>query len=373
MPLISLEIRNVRVYEHAQIHPDPNLNLIIGANASGKTSLLEAIHLLGTGRSYRTSDLEQIQKQNTLGLSVQGGLAIDLGAQASTAEVSFSRSSERRRITINGLAQTQVSAIAQLLPLQVISPDTHYEFRGSSRHRRGVLDWVLFHVEPEFQDIFGRYQRILQQRNAGLKASAQSRARHVWDESLAVLGEEIHAMRMRVLAGLKADFMACCRDLLGPEQEVDLFLESGWQQGKNLRQCLADDAARDGARGFTHSGPHRADLSINLYHLAKPIDASHGQYKLLVMALRLAQIRFFAESKNKRCCLLIDDLAAELDTEHRARLVKLLSSLPVQLFVTATESSSIDIHDWPSYKAFHVEQGSIKEGGYTRIYRAAAP
>ena len=373
MPLISLEIRNVRVYKHAQIHPDPNLNLIVGANASGKTSLLEAIHLLGTGRSYRTSDFEQIQKQNTLGLSVQGALTIGLDAQTDSTEVSFSRSSEGRRITINGLAQAQVSAIAQLLPLQVISPDTHYEFRGSSRHRRGVLDWVLFHVEPEFQEIWSRYQRILQQRNAGLKASTQARTRHVWDESLAVLGEDIHSRRMHVLACLKADFMACCHDLLGADQEVDLVLESGWEQNKNLSQCLVDDAGRDGVRGFTHSGPHRADLSINLNHLGKPIDASHGQYKLLVMALRLAQIRFFAESKNKRCCLLIDDLAAELDTEHRARMVKLLSSLPIQLFVTATDSASIDIHDWPTHKAFHVEQGSIKEGAQTRIYRAVGP
>lgn len=373
MPLISLEIRNVRVYAHAQILPDPNLNLIIGANASGKTSLLEAIHLLGTGRSYRTSDLEQIQKQNAIGLSVQGGLTIGLGAQAASTEVSFSRSSEGRRITINGLAQAQASTIAQLLPLQVISPDSHYEFRGSSRHRRGVLDWTLFHVEPEFHEISSRYQRVLQQRNAGLKASTHSRLRHVWDESLAVLGEEVHAMRMHVLACLKTDFMTCCRDLFGTDQEVDLILESGWQQNKNLSQCLADDAGRDAARGFTHSGPHRADLSINLQYLAKPMDASHGQYKLLVMALRLAQIRFLAESKNKRCCLLIDDLAAELDTQHRARLVKLLSSLPIQLFVTATDQASIHIHDWPNHKAFHVEQGLIKEGVPTRIYRAAAP
>lgn len=360
MPLISLEIRNVRVYEHAQIHPDPNLNLIVGVNASGKTSFLEAIHLLGTGRSYRTSDLEKIQKQNTAGLSVQGRLSIGQDEQAGSNDVGFSRSSEGRRITINGLAQPQISTIAQLLPLQVISPDTHYEFRGSSRHRRGVLDWVLFHVEPEFQDIWTRYQRVLQQRNAGLKAATRNRAGQAWDESLAVLGEKIHAMRTHVMISLKTNFMGSCLDLLGADQEVDLVLDPGWQQGESLSHCLVSDAGRDNARGFTHSGPHRADLSVCLNHLAKPIDPSHGQYKLLVMALRLAQIRLFAESKNKRCCLLIDDLAAELDTEHRARLVKLLSSLPIQLFVTATDQAMIDIQDWPSHKAFHVEQGSIK-------------
>mgnify|MGYP001568699123 CR=1 FL=1 len=166
MPLIALEIQNVRIYKHARLSPDPHLNLIVGSNASGKTTLLEAIHLLSVGRSFRTSQIEQIQNRTGSGLSVQGQ-ASDPGTKSCT-HIGLVHTEQGRRATVNGLVQNQMSTLAQYLPLQVISPDTHYEFRNSARHRRGVLDWGLFHVEPDFLGLWNRYQRIVQQRNAAL-------------------------------------------------------------------------------------------------------------------------------------------------------------------------------------------------------------
>ena len=359
MPLISLEIQNIRIYERARFTPDPQLNLIVGDNASGKTSLLEAIYLLGLGRSFRTNQIEQLQKRDGHGLSVHGGVG-EPGAQSHN-QLGFVHGEQGRRATINGLAQKQISALAQHLPLQAISPDTHYEFRNSARHRRGVLDWGLFHVEPDFLGLWSRYQRILQQRNAALKTAAPAKSRHVWDEELASTGEELHAKRSALITRLKTDYQFCCQELLGPGYQGSLIFDSGWAEGKSLAESLGQDAARDLARGFTHSGPHRADLRVELYSQTAPLDASHGQYKLLVIALRLAQIRNFIESGKRHCCLLIDDLAAELDSEHRARLTLFLSRLPVQIFVTATEATQIERRTWPSHKAFHVEQGTIEE------------
>ncbi len=166
---------------------------------------------------------------------------------------------------------------------------------------------------------------------------------------------------MNLVSRLKDDFHFCCQELLGAGYEGELIFESGWEDGKNLAECLRQDQSRDRARGFTHSGPHRADLRIELHAHSAQVDASHGQYKLLVMALRLAQIRKFIGSGNRHCCLLIDDLAAELDLEHRARLARFLSRLPAQLFITATEAALIERRSWPSHKAFHVEQGTIEE------------
>jgi DNA replication and repair protein RecF len=320
---------------------------------------------------------------------VQGRIS-DPGTQSCT-QLGLAHSEEGRRATINGLAQKQVSALAQHLPLQVISPDTHYEFRNSARHRRGTLDWGLFHVEPDFLGLWNRYQRILQQRNAALKASAQAKARHVRDEDLAITGEALHTKRSGLVARLKTDYQFCCQQLLGAGYEGSLIFESGWEDGKSLAECLRQDAPRDRARGFTHSGPHRADLRVELHSRTAQVDASHGQYKLLVIALRLAQIRNFIGKTapafvqcrephsltasrsvlppsmavvgpgNRHCCLLIDDLSAELDPEHRARLALFLSRLAVQLFVTVTEAAQIERRSWPSHKAFHVEQGTIEE------------
>ena len=368
--LSALEIRNIRVYEQAKIQPDPCLNLIWGPNASGKTSLLEAIYLLGTGRSYRTKQLEQLQRHGTDEFGVHAKLAPSSGQQS--VQIGFSFSVEGRRISLNGLPQGQVSSVAQLCPLQVISPDSHYDFRSSSRQRRGALDWGLFHVEPEFPDLWNRYQRQLQQRNAALKSDKQNSARQAWDEGLALMGEQVQAKRVWLLEQLKPDFLLCCHELLGSHQKADLILESGWEANRGLIECLQKDSVRDIARGFTHSGPHRADLRIILCDttLQGETEPSHGQYKILVLALRLALIRRFVEIKKQSCCLLIDDLAAEIDTSHRARLTAFLARMPIQLFVTSTDQGLIDLSSWRSYRSFHVEQGRIEEVLPSRNTRA---
>lgn len=359
--LNALEIRNIRVYEQAKLYPDPGLNLIWGPNASGKTSLLEAIYLLGTGRSYRSKQLEHLQRHGSEEFGVHAKLTTN--SDQDSVQIGFSFSAVGRRISLNGLPQSQISSIAQLFPLQVISPDSHYEFRSSSRQRRAALDWGLFHVEPDFPDLWNRYQRQLQQRNAALKSERQAAARKTWDEGLALLGEQVQAKRAWLLEQLKPDFLLCCHELLGSEQKSDLILESGWEADRRLAECLQQDSFRDGARGFTHSGPHRADLRIVLGNAAtqQETEPSHGQYKILVLALRLALIRRFVEIKKQSCCLLIDDLAAEIDTPHRARLTAFLARLPIQLFVTSTDHALIDLNSWQSYKSFHVEQGHIKE------------
>lgn len=356
MPLVSLELQNIRVYERTQFEPDPHLNLISGANASGKTTLLEAIYLLGTGRSFRTTQAEQLRRNGSPDLGVAGKLQ---NANGEAIRLGLTHSIDGRRVSINGFEQKQVSSLALHLPLQVISPDTHYDFQQNAKHRRGVLDWGLFHVEPDFSSIWTRYQRILHQRNAALKDRGQIKARHAWDDELVEIGEKLHAARARLTAQLLPHYQACCQSLLGEKHSVDLVLESGWDSEEGFGESLRQDRARDSARGFTHSGPQRADLQIILNTQASRLSASHGQYKILVIALRLAQIRYFLESRNHNCCLLIDDLAAELDPEHRARLTRFLAGLSVQVFVTTTESSLIDREYWPSHKTFHVEHGVI--------------
>ena len=356
MPLVSLELHNIRVYERTQLKPNRHLNLISGANASGKTTLLEAIHLLGTGRSFRTAQAEQLKRNGSTDLSVAGTLHKEGGE---TVRLGLIHNTDGRRVSINGLEQKLVSSLALHLPLQVISPDTHYDFQQNAKHRRGVLDWGLFHVEPDFSGLWARYQRILHQRNAALKDHGQTKARHAWDEELVETGEKLHAARRQLTAQLLPHYQACCQQLLGEKHRVDLILESGWDGEEGFGESLRQDRTRDSARGFTHSGPQRADLQIILNMQPGKQGASHGQYKILVVALRLAQIRYLLESRNRNCCLLIDDLAAELDVVHRARLTRYLASLMTQVFVTTTDSSFIDREYWPSYKTFHVEHGIV--------------
>jgi DNA replication and repair protein RecF len=358
MPLVSLELHNVRVYGHIRIEPSPHLNLIVGQNASGKTTLLEAVHLLGTGRSFRTHDIRQLQKHTASEMSVLGNL---LGSRDEMTHLGIiHRTTEGRKLTVNGQTQTRVSGFAQYLPLQVISPETHYEFLRNANYRRGAIDWGLFHVEQAFQGLWSRYRRILMQRNAALKLRTQTNAKFAWDEEFSQIGEQLHARRVDLLENLLPFFKSCCQELLGLDFHVDLILEPGWNQKLGLHGSLIQDRNRDSARGFTHSGPHRADLKISLDKKDISEGASNSQIKLLVIALRMAQIRFLIESKNRHCCLLIDDLSAELDATHRASITKMLSNVPVQAFMTSTDLSLAKLIE-SNHKTFHVEQEKVME------------
>jgi DNA replication and repair protein RecF len=359
MPLVSLELHNVRIYGHIRIEPGPHLNLIVGQNASGKTTLLEAIHLLGTGRSFRTQDIKQLQNHTASEMSVLGNL---LGSRDEMTYLGIiHRTTEGRKLTVNGQTQTKVSGLAQYLPLQVISPESHYEFIRNANYRRGAVDWGLFHVEQTFQGLWSRYRRILMQRNVALKVKTQKNAKYAWDEELGQIGEQLHARRVDLLENLLPLFKSCSQELLGPDFQVDLILVSGWNQKLGLHESLIQDRSRDSTRGFTHSGPHRADLLISLDKKEISEGASNSQIKLLVIALRIAQIRYLIESKSRHCCLLIDDLSAELDASHRASITTMLANVPVQAFMTSTDQSLAEHVNWSNHKTFHVEQGKVME------------
>lgn len=358
MPITRIEIENIRLYQRVILEPAATLNLITGANASGKTTLLEAVHLLATGKSFRTAVLENLLTHNQEYLRVSAD--ITLCQDQPQLRLGFSKSQQGRKIIINGVEQSKMSHLAQHLPLQVISPDSHFEFLNHARHRRAAVDWILFHVEPDFQSLWNRYQRILQQRNLALKDPKQARARFAWDEELVLAGDTLQNMRTDLLDRIKPKFQAICVALLQRDAQVDLRLIAGWDDQHGLAETLLRDRGKDQARGFTHSGPHRNDLQILLEHYPSRDEASHGQNKLLVIALRLAQMQILLESSGRECCLLIDDLAAELDATHRQRLAGFLAEMRVQVFMTATDPDLIGIESWPDAKTFHVERGVLR-------------
>lgn len=359
MPITAFELTNFRLYERASFHPDQKLTIIIGPNASGKTSLLEAIHMLSTGRTFRKAQFGQILRQGSNELSINVQYQSTGGRHP--FRLGFSQDSNTRSISINDTGGVRQSELAQILPVLVISPDSHFEFQQNTRERRAVLDWILFHVEPGFHENWSRYQRVLAQRNSALKSGKFSRTTSSWDEELVQLGESLHNSRTSCLSQVSARFEVICGQLLPTTEKIALQLDAGWDVSVGLAKSLIDDRERDFGRGHTHSGAHRSDLKILINNQPSREMASHGQNKLLVIALRLAQINYFYESAGRECCLLIDDLSAELDLKNRKCLVSYLAKMPVQVIITATEAEKFDYQPWSSHKTFHVKQGTISE------------
>lgn len=359
MALTLLEVHNLRILKHAVIRPSSGLNILVGPNGSGKTSLLEAIHLLGMGRSFRTGPVAQPVRRGERALNVRGSWRVDGGAEVS---LSVERGHEHRHIRVNGSSYDSARALAQVLPLQAVLPDTRYLFLHSAKFRRGVLDWGLFHVEQTFYESWTRYQRALRQRNAALRTGQPISALEPWEQTLAEAGEHIEQLRARYLERWRTS-VAQYGEILMPGMELRLEQQRGWPTDESLADVLRRDRGRDCQEGYTHAGIHRADLRVYLQGAPVRDCASQGQQVLAVLALRLAQVELLMRGSGRRCLVMLDDVVNQLDNQRREGLLARVAQLGLQTFVTTTETGVVEAVHWPERRVFHVEQGAISVDG----------
>jgi DNA replication and repair protein RecF len=333
MSLFELTVSNLRCIDQAELEVPPGLTLISGDNGSGKTSLLEAIFLLGRGRSFRTRNNERLIQRGKDHLRVIGRVgAAREAAQTLGFEVS-------RSTTVARIAGRSVASLAELpsaFPVQAIEPGVHKLVEEGGHRRRRWMDWGVFHVEPHFIDAWVRYTRALKQRNASLK-SEPSQA-DIWNPELARLGEFIAESRRRFLIQLQPYWRETAAALSG--LEVDLHYLRGWPQDEGLLDALTASKARDEARQLTHSGPHRADVAVRLHGRPAREVLSRGQQKLVAVAMTLAQLRLLQELTQTTPTLLLDDPAAELDRDRLQRFIDEVMKLRCQLVVTSLQAES---------------------------------
>jgi DNA replication and repair protein RecF len=355
MALSQLDIVAVRNIQTAHLTPSPQINVIVGANGSGKSALLEAIFILGRSRSFRTSHIKHVISFNQPHLLVTGdvqqtsGLVCHLGIQLEPKQCLIRIDQETRK----------KADLAYSLPLQLIQPKSYLLLDAGPNVRREYLDWGIFNDQPTFLSVWRHYNKALQQRNALLK-SRNIRAIAAWDDTLCHYGLLIHAYRLEYMALLEPVFKTLTTLFL-PTLDVSLRFMSGWDEAIGLDGLLKKDLEKDLRYGFTHSGPHRADFQVLASNRLARDCLSRGQLKLLVIALLLSQAQLVNETSSYKCCILIDDITAELDTENKAKLLKYLALLNCQVFLTATDINQLD--NWQvlgSPTVFHVEHGQIQ-------------
>jgi DNA replication and repair protein RecF len=357
MRIVSLGIRNLRLISDLEITAFGQLNFIYGPNASGKTSLLEAIYLLGTARSFRTPNVPELLRHGTEALQVTAKI---MDHQQRTVALGLERRRDSLILRAAGRRVQRSSEFAQWLPVQIIHPDSHLLISGGPKGRRRFLDWGVFHVEPGFQAVWRRYDTALRQRNAALKTRAGGSAERAWDPAMTDAAAAIERLRRRYLEELRQLLPDFIEPLMGA-LELQLEYYPGWDPGRSLSQELVHGLARDRKRGFTCSGPHRADLVFSQGGRKASQVISRGQQKMLVIALFLAQARLLIQRTGRRCVLLLDDLAAELDRAHRQQALAILENMGVQVFITALDKEAITPSGVAEVKRFHVEHGRLAE------------
>lgn len=360
MRIDRLWIRNLRVIEDAELRLAAGVNVFVGPNGAGKSSLLEAAHLLSFGRSFRSGGRDALVRRGAAAASV---FAEVLDREGGATRIGLERERNQWMGRINGRDVAQLSGLYRHCPVTAFDPGSHLQISGGSELRRSALDWVVFHVEPEFLELWRRYQRALKQRNALLRTDAPDAWFEPWELEMTTTGNAISAFRARQAEALRGPLREVC-GLLLPELGACIFhFEDGWKREPHESDLsvdvtqLSDARARDRERGFTRRGPHRCDWSLNYVLAPQREHLSRGQEKLTALAVVLAQMICFQRRRGEWPILLLDDLCSELDKQHLAAVMDWLAQTGAQLLISSV--------DWPSQLGafsatlFHVEQGRI--------------
>ncbi|WP_299316039.1 DNA replication/repair protein RecF [uncultured Halomonas sp.] len=368
MPLDRLSFQGLRNLQLVDFEPSSRINLITGSNGSGKTSLLEGIHVLGMGRSFRTRHMRHVIADGAEALVLHGRLA---GAPPLPFGVRRRRDESELEIRLAGERVNRLSRLVETLPLQLINPDAFRLLEGPPAGRREFLDWGVFHVKHEFLEAWQRARRALKHRNALLRHGRMDDASlSAWELELVHWSERIDAMRSDWFDAFLPVFEETLAGLM-PLPGLQLRYSRGWDRRRALSDVLRQGREVDRQMGFTQQGPQRADLAIRLNRRPAVEVLSRGQQKLVVSALKLAQGRLLEAATGRGCLYLIDDLPAELDSAHRRVFCQWLESMHCQAFITSVDHDALADLWQPATPVamFHVKRSEQGEGRLVPLER----
>lgn len=352
----SLSIENLRNLENIDITPSPQFNLITGNNASGKTSIMEAIYMCSIGKSFREQHAKEVIRHGADKMQV----VAHIGEGRPDFVVGIERTFKSTLIRLKGQTLEKMSLLNREVPIRLIHPESQEIVCGSPDYKRKFLDWGLFHVEPNFYGQWLIYKKALAQRNAALATHCSKAELTALDPILSSAGKNITYLRQQYLNEL-IPLIHPYLDTFYPGLSFNLMFYPGWAEHIPLDELWPTTLVQDQKLGYTRHGPHRADLMIKYQNKSIAKILSRGQQKIFAMLLLLAQQQHFVNTLSIQGVILLDDLAAELDQDNRRKMLLLMAHLNAQIFISATDVNLIDVDSMNAdLKLFHMEHGKIK-------------
>lgn len=361
MILSRLSIINFKNIAQADLSFSPNINCFLGNNGMGKTNLLDAVYYLSFCKSYSHTVDSQIIRHDEDFFMLQG--YYDHNGKEEEVYCGMKRR-QKKQFKRNKKEYERLSDHIGFIPLVMVSPSDSELILGGSDERRRFLDLVISQFNKNYLDTLIRYNKALAQRNALLKQEIRDAALYeIWEEQMAITGEEIYKQRLHFLSGFIPVFQEFYTYISNGNEEVGLTYRSHYEQGDLLSQ-LAEVRERDRILGYSTRGIHKDELEMTLgEHPMKRI-GSQGQNKTFLIALKLAQFDFLNRNGYTAPILLLDDIFDKLDSQRMERIISLVSEDRFgQIFITDTNREYLDEivrktgHDFHLYE---VTQGHIK-------------
>ncbi|STI79056.1 DNA replication and repair protein [Escherichia coli] len=350
-------IRDFRNIETADLALSPGFNFLVGANGSGKTSVLEAIYTLGHGRAFRSLQIGRVIRHEQEAFVLHGRLQ---GEERETAIGLTKDKQGDSKVRIDGTDGHKSRGTGAPDANAADNARRVYFTQRRPQIQKSIPRLGMLSQRPGFFTAWSNLKRLLKQRNAALRQVTRYEQLRPWDKELIPLAEQISTWRAQYSAGIAADMADTCKQFL-PEFSLTFSFQRGWEKETEYAEVLERNFERDRQLTYTAHGPHKADLRIRADGAPVEDTLSRGQLKLLMCALRLAQGEFLTRESGRRCLYLIDDFASELDDERRGLLASRLKATQSQVFVSAISAEHvIDMSDENS-KMFTVEKGKITD------------
>lgn len=333
----SIRLQNFRLYDDSAFDFGEGVNIIVGPNASGKTSLLEAVLIVLQGVSYKAPLTQTIRHG-------KGWARLDAHTRQSsrTVKIEDQNGVTGKTFEINKV-RFKIMPPAKSLPVVLFEPEHLLMLSGRPDMRREYLDGILAQTIPGYKKLLRDYKRALAQRNRLLKdARADPSQIFPWDLRLSELGDNIAVSRQKLVSGIDQEIKQVYQNLSSAQADIEVIYRSGVglaNYGSNLLKKLEANLSVDRARGFTGFGPHRDDLEIVVDGHKAQETVSRGEARTILLALKMLEIEVVEELTSNPPVLLLDDVFSELDGMRRKALTKAL--VGHQTFITTTDADII--------------------------------
>lgn len=374
MYLEKIYVRHFRTYASVAVDLAPTVNVFAGPNAAGKTNLLEAVYVLATGSSPRTTRDAELVAFGATAFFLKGLVRSERTAAGAVLEVAYELE-KGKAARVNGRQAASLAELAALLPVVYFAPEEILMVSGAPARRRAFLDRLLCQCQPAYAHHLERYRFVLQQRNALLQdvraKAASPELLPIWDEQLAVHAGQVVIRRLEAVAALD-DLVRDEYRRFAAGEEPALAYQPSWEGvreepadrlptaervAESLLDALAKRRSLEAARGFTLVGPHRDDLMVTIDGRDARLYASQGQRRSLVLALKFASARLIERALQTRPVFLLDDVLSELDTRRQWHLMERASG--AQVLITCTDREDLEEIAAGRGSLFTVAKGEI--------------
>ncbi|WP_027339687.1 DNA replication/repair protein RecF [Halonatronum saccharophilum] len=366
MFLSQLYLKDYRNYKQEHLKFNPNLNLIIGSNAQGKTNILESIYLLGTGGSHRSNIDSELIKWDSKSFYVKG----ELIKREQSYKLELSLNNKEKLVKVNTNRLKRISDLVGYLNVVIFSPEDLNLVKGSPSLRRKFIDLEISQISSYYKHQLSKYKEVLKHRNNLLKDIREKKGSkevlEILNTQLTDLGAKIIVKRIDSLNKLSILAKLIQRRItngvenleLKYDSKLDIDNQSSYEDIKQeLIRLLKKKEERDIYRGVTTVGPHRDDISLIVNDIDIRKYGSQGQQRTTALALKLSELEFMKAEIGEYPILLLDDVFSELDYNRRSHLLDVVQD-KIQTFITSTDLKGLGKIN-SNYNLFKIKNGSV--------------